>query len=341
MKKNLLPLFLLFFIGCKTGKKAPDVSNININIHIERFDQAFFAIDTNRVQQGLIDLGRQYPYFINDFAVNILGTSPLSDTSVQAFFACRRFISSYIPVKDSLDLKFSPALGGMNFVEEGLKMGFQHIRYYFPRYNLPPKVVSYIGPFDAPGVAMTRYTLAIGLQLYAGKQFSFYLSSQGQELFPLYISRRFEPEYIVPNCMKSLVEDIFPDQSQGKPLIEQMIEKGKSWWLINQLLPETADSLITGFTGKQLSWCTTNEGQIWNFFLEQNLYSPEPDLIKNFIGDAPNTQGMPGVSPGNIGQWVGWRIVEKYSSLHPDSSPQQIMKTPTRTIFDETKYKPK
>ena len=341
MKKNLLPLFFLFFIGCKTGKKAPDVSNININVHIERFDQSFFSIDTNRVQEGLLDLGRQYPYFINDFAVNILGTSPLSDTSAQAFFACRRFISSYIPVKDSLDLKFSPALGGMTFVEEGLKKGFQYTRYYFPQYNLPPKVVAYIGPFDAPGVAMTRYTLAIGLQLYAGKQFPFYLSSQGQELFPLYISRRFEPEYIVPNCMKSLTEDIFPDRSQGKSLIEQMIEKGKSWWLINQLLPETADSLITGFTGKQLNWCTTNEGQIWNFFLEQNLYSPEPDLIKNFIGDAPNTQGMPGASPGNIGQWVGWRIVEKYSSLHPDSSPLQIMKTPARTIFDEAKYKPK
>jgi hypothetical protein len=337
MKKNLLFLFCLFMIACKSGKKAPDVSNIPVTVHIERFDQAFFEIDTNQVQQGLLSLGRKYPYFINDFAVNILGTSPLSDTSRDAFFACRRFISSYLPVRDSLDLKFR----NMSSVEEGLKKGFQYIRYYFPNYNLPPKVVTYIGPFDAPGVAMTRYTLAIGLQLYAGKQFPFYLSSQGQELFPLYISRRFEPEYIVPNCMKSLAEDIYPDQSQGKPLIEQMIEKGKSWWLVNLLLPESADSLITGFTQKQINWCNANEGQIWNFFLGQNLFSPEPDLIKNYIGDAPNTQGMPEASPGNIGQWVGWRIVQKYVSQHPDFSPVQIMKIPARTIFDETKYKPK
>lgn len=324
-------------IACKSGKKNPDVSNIPVTVHIERFDQAFFEIDTNQVQQGLLSLGRKYPYFINDFAVNILGTSPLSDTSMDAFFACRRFISSYLPVRDSLDLKFR----NMSSEEEELKKGFQYIHYYFPKYNLPPKVVAYIGPFDAPGVAMTRYTLAIGLQLYAGKQFPFYLSPQGQELFPLYISRRFEPEYIVPNCMKSLAEDIYPDQSQGKPLIEQMIEKGKSWWLVNLFLPETADSLITGFTQKQVNWCNANEGQIWNFFLEQNLFSPEPDLIKNYIGDAPNTQGMPEVSPGNIGQWVGWRIVQKYVSLHPDFSPVQIMKVPPRTIFDETKYKPK
>ena len=341
MKISLIPVLFLIFSGCKSGRKAPDVSNIPITVHIERFDQAFFGIDTNAVPQGLLTLGRQFPYFINDFAVNILGTSALSDTSTQAFFACRRFISSYLPVKDSLELKFGPANGGMGHIEDGLKKGFQYLRYYFPKYNLPPKVVAYIGPFDAPGVAITRYTLAIGLQLYAGKHFSFYLSQQGQELFPLYISRRFEPEYIVPNCMKSLAEDLFPDQSQGKPLIEQMIEKGKSWWLVDQLLPETADSLKTGFTQKQLNWCNVNEGQIWNFFLEQNLFTLEPDLIKNYIGDAPNTQGMPDASPGNIGQWVGLRIVQKYGSLHPDFSPLQIMQTPARVIFDETKYKPK
>lgn len=337
MKKCISLLFFLFLMGCKTGKKSPDVSNIPVTVHIERFDQAFFAIDTNQVEQGLHDVGRQFPYFINDFMVNILGTSTLSDTSAQAFFACRRFISSYMPVKDSLDLKFA----NMGSIETSLKKGFQYLRYYFPKYNLPPKVVAYIGPFDAPGVALTRYTLAIGLQLYAGKQFPFYLSSQGQELFPLYISHRFEPEYVVPNCMKALAEDIYPDQSQGKPLIEVMIEKGKNWWLIDQLLPETADSLKTGFTQKQLSWCLSNEGQIWNFFLDQNLYSLEPDLIKNYIGDGPYTQGMPDASPGNIGQWVGWRIVQKYAALHPDMLPDQLMKTAAGSIFEEVKYKPK
>ncbi len=341
MKKILIPLTILFFTGCKSGKKAPDVSHIPVQVHIERFDQAFFSMDTNQVAAGLLSLGRQYPYFINDFAVNILGTGPLSDTSEQAFFACRRFISSYMPVKDSLDLKFSNASGRIKNIEEGLRKGFQYVKYYFPKYNLPPKVVTYIGPFDAPGVAMTRYTLAIGLQLYAGKQFPFYLSSQGQELFPLYISRRFEPEYIVPNGIKAIVEDLYPDQTQGKALIEQIVEKGKNWWLIDQLLPETPDSLKTGFTEKQLRWCESNEGQIWNILLDQNLFSPDPDLIKNFIGDAPNTQGMPEVSPGNIGQWVGWRIVQKYSAMHSELTPEQVMNTAARVIFDETKYKPR
>jgi hypothetical protein len=340
MKNNWILLCLWIVVGCKPNKKLPDISGIPVTVHIERFDQAFFSLDTNRVPEGLLRLGQEYPYFINDFAVNILGTSPLSDTSAQAFFACRRFISSYMPVKDSLDLKFRP-VGGMKAIEAGLHQGFQYTSYYFPDYKLPPRVVSYIGPFDAPGVAMTRFTLAIGLQLYAGKNFPFYLSAQGQDLFPLYISRRFEPEYVVPNCMKAIAEDIYPDESSGKTLIEQMIEKGKNWWLVGQLLPETADSLITGLTQRQLNWCDGNEGQIWNFFLNQNLYSLEPDLIKNYIGDGPYTQGMPDASPGNIGQWVGWRIVQKYASQHPDFSPRQLLKIPAKEIFEEAKYKPK
>ncbi|HEY8733711.1 MAG TPA: hypothetical protein VIL90_04040 [Puia sp.] len=50
---------------------------------------------------------------------------------------------------------------------------------------------------------------------------------------------------------------------------------------------------------------------------------------------------MPESSPGNIGQWVGWRIVQRFVSLHPDLSPLQVMNTAARTIFDEAKYKPK
>ena len=62
---------------------------------------------------------------------------------------------------------------------------------YFPRYEVP-KFISYLGPFDAPGVAITESAVAIGLQLYAGQDFPFYTSVEGQQLFPAYISKRFE-----------------------------------------------------------------------------------------------------------------------------------------------------
>ncbi len=336
-KSRLLPALVLFLASCGHNKNIPDVSGIPVTVKIERFDTAFFAIDTNRVAVGLYQLNHEFPYFTRDFVTNILGAGPPSDTNQTAFIATRQFISSYWQVKDFLESKFEK----MDRIERELKSGFQFVKYYFPKYQLPPKVVSFIGPFDAPGVAVTRYALAIGLQQYAGKDFPFYNSVQGQELFPAYISRRFEPQYIVPNCMKAIAEDIFPDNSGDKSLIVQMIEKGKYWWLLDQLLPETADSLKTGFTRQQLAWCKANEGLIWNFFLQNDLFSIDPDLIKNYIGDAPSTQGMPDASPGNIGQWVGWQIVNKYVAENPGLSPAQVMLTDPKKIFDEAKYKPK
>ena len=325
--------------SCGDKKNIPDVSNIQVSVKIERFDISFFACDTNHFEAGLRQLNQQYPYFFTDFTANILGVGILTDTSRGAFEATRQFLTSYLPVEDSLRLRYDR----IDWLEKELKKSFQFVKYYFPDYRLPQRVVIYTGPFDAPGVAITDHALGIGLQLYAGRNFSFYNSMQGQEMYPSFISRRFEPEYINVNCVKAMIEDLFPDKNGDRPLIEQMVEKGKYWYLADLLLPTTPDSLNTGFTHSQMEWCRANEGLIWNYFLqgENILYTIDPDLIKNYMGEAPITQGMPAQSPGNIGQWVGWRIVRKYMENNPAVSPTQLMNMDPRKIFEETKYKPK
>jgi hypothetical protein len=202
--------------------------------------------------------------------------------------------------------------------------------------------VTFIGPLDGPGVALTTHDLAIGLQAYAGRNFSFYLTGKGQDMYPGYISRRFEPEYMDANCMSALADDIFPDSSDGRPLIEQMVIKGRYWWLEEKLIPDAPDSIITGYTQTQLKWCAGNEGEIWGYFLQQNaLYTIDPDIVKNYIGEGPYTLGMPKPSPGNIGAWVGYRIVKKYVEGHPDIRPVDLMRVPAQSLFEQSGYKPR
>ncbi|HEY4060389.1 MAG TPA: hypothetical protein VGM30_00735 [Puia sp.] len=335
---SLATLFLIAFSSCHHSGDHPDVSDISVNdIHIVRFDTAFFSLDSNNIVPGLYRLNQQYPFFTKDFVGNILGAGPLNDTSRIAFMASRQFLVSYLPVKDSLEIKYQK----LDWLEHDLKKGFQYIKYYFPSYQLPRKVVAFIGPFDGPGVAVTQYALAVGLQSYAGRNFSFYLTGKGQDMYPLYISRRFEPEYIYANCLSALAQDIFPDSSENKPLIEQMIIKGRYWWLAGQLMPDAPDSIKTGFTQAQLNWCAGNETAIWGYFLQNDLYTEDPDIIKNYIGEGPKTLGMPDGAPGNIGAWVGWQIIKKYAAGHKDLQPAELMRTPVRQIFEDAKYKPK
>jgi hypothetical protein len=344
MKKIVVFLMLftccaLILSSCGSRKNTPDVSGTVVkDVRIERFDTAFFAMDTNHIVQELNRLNQKYPWFTNDFVMNILGAGPLSDTSQVVFAASRKFLASYVPVEDSIRYKYRD----MGRLESELTQGFRYVKYYFPRYPLPEHVVGFVGPFDGPGVAITQYALAIGLQLYAGQHFPFYLTGKGQDMYPLYLSRRFEPAYIPAGCLSVIGEDLFPDSSDSRPLIEQMIAKGRYWWLLDKFLPASPDSIKTGFTQKQLDWCIGNEGLIWNYFLENtDLFSLDPDLIKNYIGESPKTLGMPDAAPGNIGAWLGWQIVKKYAGDHGDLTPEQMMRVPVLKIYKDSKYKPK
>jgi hypothetical protein len=67
-----------------------------------------------------------------------------------------------------------------------------------------------------------------------------------------------------------------------------------------------------------------------------------PVVIQTYIGEGPFTQGFSQeLSPGNIGQWLGWQIIKKYLSKNPDITPEELMKTDSKIILEEAKYKPK
>lgn len=338
MKKPGLLLIAAFSLfSCNNKEGVPDVSSIEVDIPVERFDNSFFSIDSNDISNGLRKVQQQHPDFYTDFMQNILGVSGV-DTNQNTILVTKEFLRGYLPVYDSLQLKYKKT----DWLQKELEKAFQYVKYYFPHYKTG-KAILFTGPFDAPGVASVNAGIAIGLQQFAGKDFSVYQSPMGQELFPTYISKRFAPEYITANCMKAVAEELFPDKSGDKPLIEQMIEKGKRWYLLDKFLPATPDSIKTGYTNKQLNWCNDNEGLIWSYLVKnEDLNSLSPAVLQTYIGEAPFTQGFSQESsPGNIGQWIGWQIIKKFVAKNPDAMPGDIMRTEAKKILEEAKYKPK
>lgn len=341
MRQILLLAIIVSLVSCGTKKKRPDVSNIKVDFTIERFEQPFFKIDTNQLVSGLAQVRQQFPAFYRIYINDILRLPFIDSTTTvnpEALRAYKQILSSYAPINDSIQKKYSH----LNWLKEELTTGFKHVKYYYPSYKLP-NVITFIGPFDAPGVILTPQYLGIGLHQYAGKNFSVYKNQQLLEIYPEYISRRFDKEYMTTNCLKAIVDDVYPDNSVGKSLIEQMVEKGKQWYLLDQFLPDTDDSLKTGYTKKQMDWVNQNEGNIWGFFTTNtDLYTIDPAIIQDYIGEGPFTRGMPeGAAPGNIGQWVGWQIVKKFAEKNPRLTVQEVLATPAKTLFQESKYKPK
>ena len=329
-------LIFILLIGC-TDSEGPDVSNIKVDVPIERFDKSFFALDTNNIAAGLNVLMKNHPDFYTDFMRQILGVSG-ADTNNVTQDISKIFIRGYSSMYHDLSKQFA----NVSWLQKDIQKGFQYVKYYFPEYKTP-KVILFMGPLDAPGVALTGSGIAVGLHQFGGKDFPAYQSMEAQQLFPDYISRRFEPQYIVVNCMKAVIEDIYPDRSGANGLVEQMIEKGKQWWLLDKFLPGRPDSLKTGFTKQQLNWCEANEGMIWSEIIttQKDLYTKDPMAIQNYLGEAPFTQSLGPSSPGNIGQWVGWQIVKKFADQNSSMKVADILNTNARKILEGSKYKPK
>ncbi|MES1225077.1 MAG: hypothetical protein ABUT20_56870 [Bacteroidota bacterium] len=349
MKKIVPVLFCVSIVifSCKNKKAGPDVSGINVNLTLQRFDKDFFSIDSNSMTTALPSLLNKYPTFLPIFINNILGLGPLQPDNAAAFEGSKRFLHLTKPIYDSVAIVFA----NTDDVQNDFANAFRYVKKYFPNYKAPDKIILLAGPIDGLAKMGTEVTpdfigpdfLGVSLQFYLGKNYSAY----NDEYFitnvaPQYRSRRFERKYIVPDAMKLVTDDLFPDKTAGKPLIEQLIEKGKQWWLLDKFLPEAADSLKTGYTQKQLDWCKVNEGLIWNYIItNENIYTVDPVSIQQYIGEAPFTQNMSDASPGNIGAWVGWQIVKKYAENNSALTPDEVMKSDAKKIMEEAKYKPK
>jgi hypothetical protein len=346
MKYVLIIFIVVTFSSCSNSDSRPDLSNIHVNLQIHRFEDDFFALDSNNTRTGLLELTQKYPDFLPLFVTHVLGLGPVNDRNELAYTGSRRFLHLNRPVYDQAHSLFKK----FNTLEQELQSGFRYLSYYYPHYKIP-EIYTTVGPMDALAPMsnqepspnfMGENFIAIGLQFYLGKDFSIYNDPAFiSNIAPQYRSKRFSKEYITTDVFRLVLDDMYPDSSNRLPLIERFIEKGKRQYLLKKLLPEKPDTLLIGYTAEQLKWCHNNERSIYNFFVQQRLlFEIDPALTQNFTTEGPFTQGMPETSPGNIGAFLGWQIVNSFMEKRK-LSPDALMKTKAGDIFSGSGYKPR
>ncbi|MFT4203435.1 MAG: hypothetical protein QM610_05925 [Chitinophagaceae bacterium] len=334
MLRYCVLLLAVSLCACVKKRQVPDVSRVNAPLTVIRSEPDFFKMDTTHVEASLDKLQGKYGKFLNDYLYNIIGLPPFPDSVKRAL---PFFLKNYQPIHDSVEAHFKK----LDAYLGPLRLGLQLTKYYFPQYRAPEMLITYVGPLDGYGNVLTSSGLAVGLQLYMGKDFVPYQSEFLQQIYPAYISRRFEPEYIPVDCMKNIIQDMYPDNYRSQPLVQQMVEAGKRMYLLDQLLPYVADTLKIGYTDDQLQGCYKKEEAIWNYFTVNNLlYATDPDEVRDYMNDGPQTATLGEGSPANIGTFLGWQIVKKWMESHPQTNMVRLMDTPADQIFKEAKYKP-
>lgn len=342
LKSKRLAWTLLFFVSifssCTCGKKEkqiPDVSKIEVNFTLLRFEQDLFRIDTAHLQEGLKSLSSQYGAFFDVYEYNIMQFRNPRDSSDRYLLLYKEFLSN----KDVRGLYDSVQHHYSDFgpVQKDLSKAFQFYKYYFPNRSVP-KVVTLISEFGTGVFTIDSSYIGIGLDLFLGDEYKYY-----SNFFPNYIQAKLKREFIVPNTMKVMYNQYYGDPYQ-KPmnLVNTMIEVGKQQYFLEQMMPESAEEYKFGFSTAQLEWCKASEKSIWQYFIGQDLlYKDNQIEVRKYVGEAPSTPGMPKESPGNIGAWVGYQIVSAYMNKMGDKiSLERLCETDPEIIMQKSAYKP-
>ncbi len=340
LKKQIYLFFLIcvLLVSCKRKDKI-DVSGIDLNIKIERFDHDFDGFRGSNYPTKAAQLYRHYGIFYPDFIERVLNAGSIKDT---AYFANLRQVfaaKSYIDLKHEVDSVYP----NLDKQEAELTDAFKHIKYFYPQKRLP-HIYAYFSGFQAQSSIGNNY-FAIGLDLFLGSNSKFYPALI--EEFPHYISRRFTPDNMVPRVIESMTrEDMFEEQADDdRTLLSRMIYNGKIMYFMDQILPDVPDSTKIGYTNQQLKWCADNQANIWGYFLEDNLlYESDYQKIQKYLTEAPFTPGLGdhNNSAPKLAVWTGWQIVKQYMDSNPKVSLQQLMtERDEQKILAQSKYRPK
>jgi len=339
--KQIYLFFLISLLLCACGRnKRVDVSNIPVDVKIERFDKDFDAMETKPIAPQVTYLQKKYGVFYNDF-IALLLQSDGTDTKDTTYFKLLRQVfakKAYNDLKHDVDSVY-PA---MDKEEAELTDAFRHIKYYFPQKKLP-RVFTYYSGFEAQITVGDSY-VGIGLDLFLGANSRFYPALT--KAYPHYLSRNFDAKNICPRVVEGIArEDMFPENDSNKTLLSKMIYNGKIMYFMDQILPDVPDTTKIGYTTAQLKWCEQFQPTIWGYFLDENLlYETDFPKIQKFVTEAPFTPGLgeKNESAPKLAVWTGWQIVKQYMDKHPSVTLAELMTdNDAQKILNESKYRPK
>lgn len=325
----LLSGLLLLAASCSPSvdcSQTPDVLGVEAPVQLERLEKPFFQLKTPADARQFV---AQHRLFARLYLQEAQFPSPEVLEQTLAGLATN-------PELQKLGRETETAFKNTDSLQTQLQTLFQHVRYYYPTFRVPP-IKTFVGGFQTKELFVNDSLLVLGLDYYAGPKASY------RPDMPAYIQRRYTPAHLLPAIALAVSSKYNRRESAKQNMLGEMVNFGKSLYFAEKMLPCTPDSLLIGYTTKELNGAEFNEGKIWAHFVSKNLlYTNDPLTIKKYVGERPDVPELDKTAPGRVGAWVGWQMVRKYMAEHPNVTLPQLMaeRNPQR-ILDGSHYKPK
>ena len=314
-KYVILGLCLGLLVSC-TSSIEKEIRQIPMEFEFHRFDKVF----ANASEEDLTEIKKTYSLFLDPSLPDSFWIEKLNDT-----------------LQIELEQEVIKAFPEDEPIYELVKNVFQHVKYYFPRFEPPTVYTSTTDVAYESKVILAGQNMVIGLDNYLGSKHYFYEGIQN------YFRENMNPNRMSVDIATELASyTVAP--IQDRTFLSQMIYFGKVLYMTDFWVPDAPDSVIIGYTEDEWEWALENEEDIWRYFIERELlYSTESGLKQRFIDNAPFSKfylEIDNESPGRIGAYMGWQIVTSYMKRN-DVSMEELAILDADLIYKNSNYKPR
>lgn len=321
-------LLLIALTGCDVHARSSRYASAE-PIVIERFDQRLMEYIDNPDLATQEALRRDYPVMLDLIGKGILN---MKSIDLPGFY---EKLTAYYS-NPALKVLYKDALSRYDEVgdiEKSLGQGFAYLTDCFPGMT-QPKIYMHVSGFNQ-NVLTGEKTLSLSIDKYLGYDYPMY-----EEFFYDYQRRKMQRWNVVSDYLTGWLMSEFAFTGKENVLLERMIYAGKIKYLVSRACPELTAEQLMGYTEEQNTFVKAHEGKIWQILIERkHLYTPDHLITNQYFEDQPSPLYAEG-TPGNLGAFIGWQIVEQYMK-ETKNTPEQLMRNDNaQEILTLSRYKP-
>ena len=322
---------MLVFYGCKKNRNYFPKNIEPINVEIVSFDQALLNINPNNTEAEIKKIYSDYQDFMDVYVEGVLGLM-VQDTAM----LCKeftQFLSDSAVIQTNAEVK--KQFSNIEDIQNELNTAFSRMHYLYPELEIP-KIYFFVSGLYA-SIFTYENIIGVGVDMYLGSDFKGY-----NGIVYDYQKNSMDKKFLAGDILSYYISLNFPFNSKENRLLEYMLHQGKLIYLLSELLPDSPYWEVIGYTKEQWDWCIKWEKEIWNQIMDKrDLFKTESMIITSYINDGPFTAEISQESPGRLGIWVGWRIIDSYMRHNEDVTLQELMKDgDAQKILKKSFYKP-
>jgi hypothetical protein len=354
LKQFLFPFVAasLLFAGCASDPDA-DIRDVTIDFDFRRTDSLLLAASEALLRDTSLTYEQVYDAHLaaeQDFLFGWAAYNPLTMRMESVPDSVKRglILQELMPILDDSAMVFLLDTLRQVFpydypLRDRLEKPLKRLKKNFPDIQIPAfrtHANGYVMGGDMGSVDQVVSApgyISLGLHYFLGEKVPYYSPT-----LPQYIRRRFVPEMIEVAFVRTIAEEFIPPipEATQPTLADKMIQAGIKEYFVQQLLPNTPDSLRLMYTARQMEWADYYEEKVYKE-LQPLMFSIDFKEHQQFLSDKPFTSTLSQESAPRLGAYCGWKMVQSFMEKNPDVTLAQLVeRTDYQVIFQKSKYKP-